>query len=153
MLTARPTSMWRNRYEIAVDGRPLTTWDQSFWKHGGTFTLDGRPYEVRGNFWGTRSTLVDQLGGELASAERVGRRRWTVTSAGQTYRFRRASWWNSSRQELYIDDRPAGSVTRRSAWRRDVDADLPGVPVPVQVFVLAVVIAMWDAERRAAASS
>lgn len=152
MLTARSTSIWRNRYALELDGRPLTTWDHSLWSKGGEFTLGGRRYEVRGNFWGTRSTLLDQMGGELASAERIGRRRWSVTSAGQTYQFRRASMW-SNRQELYSGDRALGSVSRPRAWGRDVEADLPGMPIPLQVFVLAVVIAMWNAERAAAASS
>ena len=84
----------------AVDGQPLTTFDLAFWKDGGVFSLDGRPYEVRGNFWRTRSTLVDEMGGELAAADRVGRKRWTVTSAGQTYGSAAPHSW-SNRQDLY----------------------------------------------------
>jgi hypothetical protein len=29
-------------------------------------------------------------------------------------------------------------------WRGDVAADLPGLPPAVQIFVLAVVLTMWD---------
>ncbi|MDG4826480.1 hypothetical protein O7635_31910 [Asanoa sp. WMMD1127] len=151
MLTAHPASAWRNRYDVALDGAPVTTFDGSFWKNGGAFALDGRHYEVRGSFWGNRSTLLDEMGGEVATAERIGRKRWTVTSAGRTYQFRRASVWGN-RQELYTDAGPVGTVNRPSAWRRDVEVDLPGVPVAVQIFVLAVVIAMWDAQAAAAAS-
>ncbi len=42
-------------------------------------------------------------------------------------------------------------MRRTSAWRGDVAADLPGLPLPVQVFVLGVVITMWDAQAAAAA--
>lgn len=149
MLTARKPSVWRNRYDVALDGQPVTTFDGSFWKGGGTFTLDGREYEVRGSLWGNRSTMVDEMGGVLAAADRVGRKRWTVTSAGQTYEFHRASLWGN-RQDLYSGDRAVGSVNRPSNWRSDVELDLPGVPAPVQIFVLAVVVAMWDAQAAAA---
>jgi len=43
-----------------------------------------------------------------------------------------------------------GSVRRTSFWRGDVAADLPGLPLPVQIFVVGVVITMW--EQQAAAS-
>ncbi|GAA1888841.1 hypothetical protein [Asanoa iriomotensis] len=150
MLTARPASAWRNRYDVALDGRPLTTWEASFWKQGGAFTLDGRRFEVRSSTWGTKSTMVDEMGGEVAAAERVGRKRWTVSYAGQTYTFRRHSMW-SQRQDLYVGDNAVGYARRTSAWRREVELDLPGVPVPAQVFVLGVVIALWDAETAAVA--
>lgn len=149
MLTARPASSWRNIYEVAVDGRPLTTWNASFWKQGGTFTLDGRDYQVRGSTWGTRSTMLDELGGELAVAERVGRKNWTVTYTGQTFHFRRHSLW-SQQQDLYLGEQAVGHARRPSAWRRDVEVDLPGMPLPAQVFVLGVVIVMWDAQTVAA---
>ncbi|MEV0720840.1 hypothetical protein [Asanoa sp. NPDC050611] len=152
MLTARPTSSWRNRYEVALDGRPLTTWEASFWKQGGAFTLDGHRYEVRSNAWGTKSTMVDEAGTEIAAADRVGRKRWTVRYAGQTYEFRRHSMW-SQRQDLYLGGNAVGHARRVSVWRREVELDLPVVPVPAQVFVLGVVIALWDAETAAVAAS
>lgn len=138
--------MWRNRYEVAVDDRPLAAWDSNVWKSGGTAEVAGRRYPVRGNLWGNRFTMADESGAPIAAADRVGRRKWTVESAGRTYQFRRKSWWNGT-QELYADDNRIGYVKRVSAWRSDVAADLPGLPVPVQVFVLGVVIAMWDAEN------
>ena len=35
----------------------------------------------------------------------------------------------------------------------DADADLPGLPRPVEVFVLAVVLTMWDSAVAAAATA
>lgn len=49
MLHAKKISFWRNRYKIATDGRMLATWEGSMWKSGGTFELDGRRYEIRGD--------------------------------------------------------------------------------------------------------
>ncbi|MEQ4300258.1 hypothetical protein ABNF97_02490 [Plantactinospora sp. B6F1] len=149
MLEARRVSAWRSRYEISVQGRVVTTWDGSSWRSGGEFELDGRRYQVRGNAWGNRYSLLDAAGGTVASADRVGRKRWTVSTDGQTYHFQRASLF-SSEQELHADGRRVGSVRRVSMWRGDVAADLPGLPLPVQVFVLGIVITMWTQQAAAA---
>jgi uncharacterized protein YxjI len=143
MLQARKASVWRSRYEISVDGRTVTTWDSTLWKSGGNFELDGRQYQVRGNAWGNRFGMVDAEDTPVASADRVGRKRWTVEAAGQTYHFQRASLW-SDEQELRAGEDRLGSVKRTSLWRGDIVADLPGLPLPVQIFVLGVVITMWD---------
>jgi hypothetical protein len=75
----------------------------------------------------------------------VGRKSWTVEADGRTYEFRRASWWRQE-EELHSGGLPVGSVRRKSIWRGDAVADLPGLPLPVEVFVLAVVLTKWDAE-------
>ncbi|WP_326557735.1 hypothetical protein [Micromonospora sp. NBC_01796] len=152
MLKAQKTSVWRSRYEISVDGRAVTTWDGAFWKSGGGFDLDGRHYEVRGKTWGSRFNLVDEGDRTVASAERVGRRRWTVGAGGRTHHFRRASFWGSE-QELHAGGVRVGSVRRTSSLRGDIVADLPGLPLPVQIFVLGVVITMWNQQAAAASAA
>ena len=151
MLVAKRVSWWRSSYRVFDGDRPLTTWDARTWKSGGDFTLDGRAYAVRGNVWGNRFGMVDDRGGTVAAADRVGRKRWTVEAGDRTYEFRRASMW-SGEQELHNAAGRIGSVRRTGKWRGDVAADLPGLPLPVQVFVLGVVITMWDAQAAAAAS-
>lgn len=145
MLEARKPSVWKNRYDIIADGRRLATWDGSSWKAGGTIELDGRRYEVRANMWGSKYGMVDQHGTRIASADRVGRKNWTVEADGRTYEFQRASW-RRQEVELHLEGRRVGSVRRNSIWRSDAVADLPGLPLTVEVFVLAVVLAMWDSE-------
>ncbi len=150
MLTAKKARFWGNRYEISVDGRVLTTLDRAFWRSGGDFELNGRRYHVRGpSLLGRRFEMLDVVGVSVASAERLGRRRWTVTAGGVTYEFQRKSVW-SGEQQLLAGGRTVGEVRQTSFWRSDVMADLPGMPLPVQVFVLAVVITMWDNAAAAA---
>ncbi len=143
MLEARKASVWKNRYDITVDGRQLATWDGSSWKSGGTFEVDARRYEVRSNMWGSKYGMVDEDGTRIASANRVGRKNWTVESDGRTYEFHRASMWRQE-EELLYKGRRVGSVKRNSIWRSGAVADLPGLPLPVEVFVLAVVLTEWD---------
>jgi len=130
-------------------GGGLATWDSSSWKTGGTVELDGRRYEVRANMWGSKYGMVDEFGTPIASADRVGRKNWTVEADGRTYEFHRPSAWRND-QELHFEGRRVGSVKRISAWRGGAVTDLPGLPLPVEVFVLAVVLTMWDQAADAA---
>ena len=82
----------------------------------------------------------------------VGRKRWTVQAGGRTYHFERASMWNTA-QELRNEAGPIGLIRRTSFWRGTVSADLPGLPPLVQIFVLGVVITMWDAQAAAASAT
>jgi hypothetical protein len=149
MLTATKASMWRSRYDVSVDGRPLATWDGKVWKSGGAIELAGERYEVQGNFLGTTYKMIDATGATLATATRVGRKQWSVDTGRATYSFRRKSMW-SSEQELLTGGTRVGSIRRTSTWRSDTVADLPGLPLPVQLFVLGVVISMWEAQQAAA---
>jgi hypothetical protein len=153
MLTAEKPNMWRSRYDISVDGEHVAQWEPSWWRQsGGVFELNGQRYLVRGNAVGSRFELIDSGGQPLASAERVGHKRWTVQSGGRTYEFRRASVWRGD-QELLLGDQAVGSIRRDSVWRNSAVADLRGMPQPVQVFVLCVVLAKWDAATVAAISA
>lgn len=37
-------------------------------------------------------------------------------------------------------------------WRRDAVAELPDLPLPAQVFVLVVILTVWDSSAAAAAT-
>lgn len=77
-MEARRISIWRSRYRVTDRGREIAVWDSSAWRRGGDFELDGQHFQVRANAWGSRYTMVDDAGALVASANRVGRRRWTV---------------------------------------------------------------------------
>jgi hypothetical protein len=149
MIEARKPSVWKNRYDIIADGRRLATWDGSSWRAGGTVELDGRRYEVRANMWGSKYAMVDEDSTRIASADHVGRKNWTVEADGRTYEFRSASWWRQE-EELHSEGRRVGSVKRKSIWRGDAVADLLGLPLSVEVFVLAVALTKWDSEAATA---
>lgn len=143
MLEARKASVWRNRYDISSDGQFVVSWDGALWRNGGTFDLDGAHYDVRGNVWGSQYAMLDRNGGPVATANRVGRKNWTVQVGDRAYTFRRASMWRQE-EELWVDGQRVGSVRRISAWRSDAVADLPVLTLPAQIFVFAVVLTMWD---------
>jgi hypothetical protein len=152
MLTAQRMSMWRARYRLVADGREAAVWEPSWWRIGGNFEIDGRRFQVRHNGWGGTYRLLDEADYEVAVVERAGRKHWTLRADGRVYEFRRASLWGNQ-QELLAQGVKAGSIRRTSAWKGTVEADLPGLPLPLQIFVVGVQIARWEAQRAAAASS
>jgi hypothetical protein len=152
MLTAEKPSLWHSRYDIGVDGRHIARWEPSWWKSGGVFELGGQRYQVRGNAARSRFELIGPAGQPLASAQAVGRKRWTVQAGERSYQFRRISIWRND-QELLLGDLAVGSIRRSSLWRGSAVADLPGMPEPIQVFVFCVVLAMWDAQAASAAAA
>lgn len=152
MLHAKKIGFWKSRYEITDNGQVLAIWEPSVWKTGGTFELDGRRYDIRGNLWGNKYGMVAADGTPVASADRVGRKRWTVDAGGRILEFQRASIWRQE-QLLLADGRQIGSVKPTSRWRGDATADLPGLPLPVQLFVLAVVLTMWAQQSASAATA
>lgn len=98
---------------------------------------------MRGRKLGRTYELADVADGEdaapLAVATPVGRKDWTITAGRHEYRFRRGSFWRGDQLLL--------------VWKAGAIADLPGLPPPLQVFVVAVVLRMWDAQAAAGASA
>jgi hypothetical protein len=152
MVKATKVSVWSNHYHIDVDGRRVTTWNGSAWRSRGSFDLDGRTYQVRGNAWDTQFTMTDESGAVVAVAAKLGRREWTVTAGGQEYRFRRASAWRRD-ERLVVGGVDVGAIRRPSMWRSDIEADLPGLPVPVQIFTVGIVLTRWDRQAAAGAGA
>jgi hypothetical protein len=149
MIEAHKVSAWKGRYDIAADGRQVATWDKSAWTSGGTLEIDGRRHDVRADLWRGNWTMTDTTGAVVATATGVGRATWTVEAGRVTHEFRRGSWW---RYEVHLLAAGAavGSVRRPRLWHADAVADLPGLPLDVAVFALAVVLAKWDNDAAAA---
>jgi hypothetical protein len=143
MMEAHRTSAWRSDYEVALDGEPFATYSRSAWRGGGVLDVAGRGYELRSNLWATSYTLVDDGGSLVASAQRAGRKDWSIDAGGVTYAFRRSSTW-SQEQEHVVQGMRMGSVRRTSTWRGNAVADLPGLPPLVALFAVAVVLTTWD---------
>ena len=148
MLTAERTGFWGTKYNVAEEGTPVTVWDTNTWASGGKFVLAGQAFHVRAGTWGTRFTLLDDRGAVVAEAERVGRKNWTLQSGGRTYTFRRPSIWRGD-QHLVDGERTVGVVRMTSSWTGSLSADLPGLPLALQIFVLGMMIAQYQSAAAA----
>jgi hypothetical protein len=150
MLDATKAGVFSRTYDISLDGRPVASWNQRFWRSGGDITLAGQTYRVDATTFTNRFTMTDGAGRTVATAEKAGRKHWTVVADGKPYRFRRASIWGNQ-QDLLVGDQSVGSIRRTGIWSSKVEANLPTLSLPAQVFVVGVMVTTWD--RQAAAAS
>jgi hypothetical protein len=144
VLRASRAGLLSTRYDITRDDTAICTWKPSAFIGGGSFELEGHRYEVaRGGWTGRRYRLRDETGRVVALADGVGRLTWTVETGGEVHTFERPSPWRRD-QVLVRDGTPVGAVRRTSAWFGEAEAELPGLPLAVQVFVLVSLLAVWD---------
>ena len=126
----------------------------AFWRERGRIKLgqDGfsvrREHAMRGRF------LLEGPSGVVAEARKPSAwRNWFVVEYdGRRFDLRKRSAW--FREFLLLDGaRQIGSVASQSAWTRRADARMPeNWPFPVQLFVVWLVLAMWNREAAAAAA-
>lgn len=138
------SSQWRPRPVADVGRRQVATWEKSRSTTGGTLVWDGRRYQVRASLMGGTASMNAPGGGQVATAHDVGRKRWTIESHGSSCEFRRAAPWRQE-ETLHRQGRTVGSVRRTGILRGDAAADLPGLPLPVALFTLTLVLTTWDA--------
>lgn len=152
MLEARRVSLWRNRYEIVADGQPLAMWDGRVWRNGGTFDLAGRRYDVKSKRVG-HAIRDDRRGRHDRRDGRSGRSQ-AVDGGGERPNIPFPASVMVAIRGVTRCRWPAGGLrSGASRWRRDAVADLPDLPLPLQVFVVVVVLTMWDAQATAAATA
>ncbi len=123
------------------------------WRKGGAFELDGRQFDVGSNLWGSTFGMATADGAEVAKADRVGRRSWTIQAGRRRYEFRRASFWKGDQVLLDATGTEIGSVRKLGFRGREAEADLPGLALPVQVFAFVVVLTMWESQQQAAVAA
>jgi hypothetical protein len=154
MLLAQRRGAFKHSYEITGDdGAPITTFHPSGWRSKGEFDLGGTGYSVRSSGWTQqRAELVDRDGRQVATADRVGRKNWTISTDRGELAFRRASVWRAD-QVLELGGEPVGSIRRVGFWGSRAEADLPGLSLPLAVFALVVVLMLWERNDTAAASA
>jgi hypothetical protein len=144
VLHASRAGLLSTRYHITRDDKAICTWKPSAFIGGGSFELEGHHYEVaRGGWTGRRYRLRDESGRLVALADGVGRSAWTLETGGEVHAFERPSPWRRD-QVLVRDGEPVGAIRRTSAWFGEAEAELPGLPLEIQIFVLVSLLAVWD---------
>lgn len=147
MLYARRPSVWSSRTDLTADGKLITSWKWQAFSRTLDLDLDGRRYRVvSSGVVRARFELVDDRVLAVAGAERVGSGRWTLDADGRSHEFRRRSIW-SPEQQMMSGDTVIGHVRVTGGWRGAVEADLPWLSRPAQVFVVVAVTAVWAAAQ------
>jgi hypothetical protein len=148
VLFARHRGAPRLHYRIAKDGRSLTTWTPLHKGSGGAFVLDGIEYRVDAIEGRSGAVLEVVDGPSVALAEGLGRAPWTVRTHDGTFTFDRTlDRWTE--QQLIVRGRSVGAVRQAGRSGQHAEAELPGVPDPVAVFVMAIMLDRWRTHARA----
>jgi hypothetical protein len=130
--------MGRDRYEMTDQLGTVVAQAQRAGRKQWTVAANGRIYE----FQRRTMTLMDQLRDLrtwLSQSESPPEPPGAAAGPGAR--------WPKSGELLVQDGRVIGSI-RSLDFLLDAAADLPGMPLPVQVFAVFVMQSMWASERR-----
>lgn len=134
------------RLEILDGTAELATISARTVRRGGRIEIDGQPYQIERTRLAQRYRLSSSDGHPVAAAARTQLRGWDIeVGGGRILRLNRASLGS---RETLLDDtgRQVGEIRRIA---RGVEADLPELDHPTQVFVLVVALAARERRRRA----
>ena len=149
MLRSTRRGFFRHSYDISEDGRPTAT-VTSVRREGATFAVEGADYRVTRN--GRKAFTLTGPSGEVARAERVGGRTWTVSSLHVPLELVRTSIWKET-WEVRRFGEPIGALSKDGAFKNTSTADLPeDLPLPLRLFVVCLVETLWERSRQAAAA-
>jgi hypothetical protein len=153
VLHAHRPRLWSSRYEVVVDGTACGTWVWRAFARTAELDLAGYRYAVEASgVLRTRYRLVDGWGKELARTESPGRATWVLHADGRPHTFRRPSVWKRD-HEMVAGEQVIGHVRLTGGLRGEVEADLPWLSLPAQVFTVVVLLAVWAAEDSTSTST
>ncbi|MFL6122899.1 hypothetical protein [Actinophytocola sp.] len=146
MLRARRRGFFRREYEVYADDTPVTVLTGAR-REGCEFTLSGAGFRVDRD--GRRHFLLTGPDGRIATADRQSGREWTVRTAGGELTLAKPSIWRS---DWEVRGAASGAIRQEGWFSRTYSADVPpDVPLPVAVFVLYVVLVIFERQASAAA--
>ena len=149
MLQSTRRGFFGHSYEISEYGRPAATVIGTR-REGCTFEADGEHFRVTRE--GRKAFTLTGPAGEIAKAERVGGRTWTVSSLYVPLELVRTSIWKET-WELRRFGEPVGSLGKDGAFKNTSTADLPDdLPLPLRLFIVCLVETLWERSRQAAAA-
>lgn len=149
MLIAERRGFFRRRYEVRDDAAGAVAPVElvlSTWERRGEFVLDDVVHEIRLRrrfLMGHDGSLLAG-GRELAHADGMGTADWTLQTDDRRYRFVRPHLFRRT-QDMVEAGESVGSV-RRTALTSGAEADLPLLPLRVQLFVVGALLLVWEEE-------
>ena len=155
MLKVIPKS-WFSWDFIVTDGvSPIAEIDLSWWREKGVLTVRDSTYDVYREGLMSGAFRLESNGSILARAEKPSafRRSFQVECGKKFYMLRAESAFG--RKFVLIDgDREVGEISPDGVFTRRATADLPeGIPLPVKVFIIWLVVILWKRESDSAAAT
>lgn len=141
-------------YTVMSGDRTVAALDLASCRERGEIVIGDTTYRVFRERAMAGDFIIEAGGRELARATKPSAFRDTmiVHYGGRDYALRKPSVWR--RAFVVMDgERQIGSISPESAWTRRATADVPpDWPVPIQAFVIWLVIILWKRDAQSAAA-
>ena len=153
MFTVQPLGAFKSGFDLVDEaGGVVGTFRGSAWREHGEITVGQERMSFRRH--GGRRFTLEGASGVLATAAKpsIWSGRWEITAGDRTYELAKRSWMSRAIQ-LRGRGQVLGEVQPKSAFSAKAAVELPAeLPLPVQVFVIAVVLTLWRRDESAAAA-
>jgi len=154
MLKLVPKSWFSWDFVITDGVSPIADIDVSWWREKGVLTVRGSTYDVYREGLVSGAFLLESSGSLLARAEKPSafRRAFELEYGKKFYTLQAES---AFRRKFVLTEggREVGWLSPDGVFTRRATADLPeGIPLPVKVFIIWLVVILWKRESGSAAS-
>jgi len=154
MLNAVPRSVFSWDFEVFDDTGMLAVMDVAWLKEGGSFDYCGKTYKLRkAGVFSTNFSMTED-GHPVAGAEKTPLRRFfEVESHEKTYALSALHPF-TRKFKVVCDGVIVGEIFPYSIFARSCKVDTSeDIPVPLQIFMLWLVILMWRRTRKSNAAA
>lgn len=143
-----PRRWYSWNYTVKSGDRTVAALDLASWRARAEIVIGDVTHRVFRERAMSGDFIIEAGGRELARASKPSAFSGTmIVHYGRTdYTLRKPSMWRRA-FALMDGERQIGSIAPESAWTRRATADLsPDLPVPIQAFVIWLVILVWKRE-------
>lgn len=155
MLELVPVFGMSTRYSVRSDGREVAEVALGWFREGGELVIDGVRYQLRREGLASGAFQLSRDGGLVVEAHKPSAfsNRFDIEHDGHRYELAKAGFL-TKRFELRQDGRAVGSIAPHHPFTRRCEVALPdALPLPVQVFLTALVVLMWNRDANTAAGT
>ena len=155
MLKVIPKSWFSWDFVITEGASPIADIDVSWWREKGVLTVRSSRYDVYREGLMSGAFILESSGSILARAEKPSafRRSFELEYGKKFYTLQAESAFR--RKFVLIEgDREVGWLSPNGVFTRQATSDLPEeIPLPVQVFMIWLVVILWKRESDSAGAS
>ncbi|NKB31490.1 MAG: hypothetical protein GKR91_00110 [Pseudomonadales bacterium] len=153
-MEAIPRSIFSRDFEILENSKKIADIDMSAWRERAEVLIDNTTYNIKKEGFLNPTFSLVHNGKTLvtASREMMLRRQFVIDIAGARYYLKNKNWLARA-MILTNDISRVGLIKPRNFFGRGAKVDLPGeIELPVQVFIVWLVLLLWKRDSNAAAS-
>jgi hypothetical protein len=154
VLQAVPTHWFSWNFTVTQGSEVLANIDTSWWREKGVLTIEGKCYRVYREGLASGDFVLESPELIVARARKPSafRRAFIVEHGGRQYALR-ANWPFRRAFRLLDGETEIGSISPEGFLTRRAAVVMPqDMPLPVQVFVVWLVIILWKRDANAAAA-